>query len=154
VKLGDRDYKNHLDGYNQLDLLTGKGLSTRNEFFYFSGPNFAAVRIDDMKFQFLQQPTGWPGMKNSPDMPILTNLRQDPFERFPMVSGESALTGAFGYGNDFFAREFWRFVMAQQYVAELAKSAIEFPPMQDPASFNVEAIKKKIEETIRNQRGQ
>src|SRR5262249_11109667 len=25
VKLGDRTYKNHLDGYNQLDLLLGKG---------------------------------------------------------------------------------------------------------------------------------
>jgi hypothetical protein len=24
VKLGDRTYKNHLDGYNQMDLLLGK----------------------------------------------------------------------------------------------------------------------------------
>ena len=38
VKLGDRDYKNHLDGYNQMDLLTGKGPSKRHEFFYFGGP--------------------------------------------------------------------------------------------------------------------
>ena len=28
VKLGDREYKNHLDGYNQMDLLTGKGPSS------------------------------------------------------------------------------------------------------------------------------
>ncbi|HXX04173.1 MAG TPA: arylsulfatase, partial [Xanthobacteraceae bacterium] len=35
VKLGDRTYKNHLDGYNQLDLLTGKGPSARHEIFYF-----------------------------------------------------------------------------------------------------------------------
>ena len=27
VKLGDRTYKNHLDGYNQMDLLLGKGPS-------------------------------------------------------------------------------------------------------------------------------
>lgn len=154
VKLGDREYKNHLDGYNQLDLLTGKGPSARREFFYFSGPNLGAVRIDEMKFQFLQQPIGWPGPKVTTDMPLLTNLRQDPFERFPMVSGESALTGAFGYGNDFFAREFWRFVMVQQEVAKLAQTAIEYPPMQDPASFNLEAVKKKIDEAIRNQRGQ
>ena len=34
-----------------------------------------------------------------------------------------------GYMNDFMAREFWRFVMVQQKVAELAQTAIEYPPM-------------------------
>jgi arylsulfatase len=153
VKLGDREYKNHLDGYNQLAMLTGKGPSTRHEFFYFSGPNLGAVRLDEMKFQFLQQPTGWPGPKVTTDMPTLTNLRQDPFERYPMISGESALTGAFGYGNDFYAREFWRFVMVQQKVAELAMTAIDYPPMQDPASFNLNAVKKKIDDAMREHSG-
>ena len=88
------------------------------------------------------------------DMPSLTNLRQDPFERYPMISGESALTGAFGYGNDFFAREFWRFVMVQEKVADLARTAIEFPPMQDPASFNLEAVKQQIEAAAKNKPGQ
>jgi arylsulfatase len=154
VKLGDREYKNHLDGYNQLDLLHGKGPSKRREFFYFAGPRLGAVRLDEMKFTFIQQPTGWPGPKVETDMPSLTNLRQDPFERYPMISGESALTGAFGYGNDFYAREFWRFVMVQQKVADLAKTAIDYPPMQDPASFNLDAVKKKIDEAIRHRSGQ
>jgi len=153
VKLGDREYKNHLDGYNQLDLLLGKGPSNRHELFYFAGPKLGAARIDDMKFQFFQQPQGWPGVKNVTDMPILVNIRQDPFERFPMALGETTLTGAFGYGNDFFAREFWRFVMVQQYVANLAKTAIDYPPMQDPASFNLEAVKKQIEEMIKAHHG-
>ena len=56
VKLGDRTYKNHLDGYNQMDLLEGKGPSKRHELFYFGGPKLGAVRLDDMKFQFFQQP--------------------------------------------------------------------------------------------------
>jgi arylsulfatase len=153
VKLGDRTYKNHLDGYNQLDLLLGKGPSKRHELFYFAGPKLGAVRIDDMKFQFMQQPTGWPGPKVTTDMPTLVNLRQDPFERFPMISGESALTGAFGYGNDFYAREFWRFVMVQQEVAKLARTAIDYPPMQDPASFNLDAVKKQIETMIKEHSG-
>src|SRR4029077_9376044 len=38
VKLGDRDYKNHLDGYNQLAMLTGDAPSARHELFYFAGP--------------------------------------------------------------------------------------------------------------------
>jgi len=154
VNLGDRTYKNHLDGYNQLDLLLGKGPSNRHEQWYFAGPKLGAVRIDDMKFQFIQQPQGWPGPKVTTDMPSLVNIRQDPFERFPMIGGESALTGAFGYGNDFFAREFWRFVLVQQRVADLAKTAIDYPPMQDPASFNLDAVRKQIEEMIKNKPGQ
>ena len=62
--------------------------------------------------------------------------------------------GAWGYGNDFFAREFWRFVMVQQYVAKLAETAINYPPLQDPASFNLDAVKKKIDEMIKNRPGQ
>lgn len=70
------------------------------------------------------------------------------------MAGETALTGAWGYGNDFFAREFWRFVFVQQRVAELAKTAIDYPPMQDPASFNLDAVKKQIDDMIKNRPGQ
>jgi arylsulfatase A-like enzyme len=59
VKLGDRTYKNHLDGYNQMDLLTGKGPSKRRELFYFGGAQLGAVRIDNFKFTFYAQPWGW-----------------------------------------------------------------------------------------------
>jgi arylsulfatase len=154
VKLGDRSYKNHLDGYNQTDLLEGKGPSKRHELFYFAGPKLGALRVDDFKFQFFEQPQGWPGPKFETDMPSIVNIRQDPFERFPMVSGETALTGAFGYGNDFYAREFWRFVLVQQYVGKLAMTAINYPPMQAPASFNLDAVKQKIDEAMKSHEGQ
>jgi arylsulfatase len=154
VQLGDRTYKNHLDGYNQLDLLLGNGPSKREEFFYFGGPHLGAVRIGDFKYQFYQQPLGWPGPKVTTDMPTIVNIRQDPFERTPSISGQTLNDLGGGYMNDFYAREFWRFVMVQEYVGKLAATAIEFPPMQDPASFNLEAIKKKIDEAIRTQRGQ
>jgi arylsulfatase len=154
VKLGDRTYKNHLDGYDQMALLTGAGPSARHELFYFSGAALGALRIDDFKFQFLQQPYGWPGEKVTTDMPTIINLRQDPFERTSDVRGETPLNGAFGYGNDFFAREFWRFVVVQQVVAKAAQSAIEYPPMQDPASFNLDAIKAQIAATIKGHESQ
>jgi arylsulfatase len=154
VKLGDRTYKNHLDGYNQMDLLTGKGPSKRQEIFYFGGPHLGAVRLDNMKFTFFTQPWGWPGEKVTTDMPILTNLRQDPFERLPSLRGESLNTGSPGYMNEFFAREFWRFVLVQQYVEKLALTAVDYPPMQDPASFNLDAVKKKIDEMIKHREGQ
>jgi arylsulfatase len=154
VTLGDRSYKNHLDGYNQMALLEGKGPSARHELFYFGGPHLGAVRIDDFKFQFFQQPWGWPGEKVTTDMPTMVNIRQDPFERTPSIRGESTNDMGGGYMNDFFAREFWRFVLVQQEVAKLAETAINYPPMQDPATFNLDAVKQKIQAMVKEHEGQ
>jgi arylsulfatase len=153
VSLGDRSYKNHLDGYDQMDLITGEGPSKRHEIWYFGGPHLGAVRIDDFKFQFFQQPYGWPGEKVTTDMPTIVNLRQDPFERTPSVRGENLNDLGGGYMNEFYAREFWRFVMVQQYVMQLAQTAIQYPPMQAPASFNLEAVKRQVQETIKMHEG-
>jgi len=154
VKLGDQTYKNHLDGYDQMDLLLGKGPSKRHEIFYFGGPHLGALRIDDFKFQFYQQPYGWPGEKTTTDMPSIVNLRQDPFERTPSIRGETLNNMGGGYMNEFYAREFWRFVVVQQTVGQLAQTAVEFPPMQAPASFNLEAVKREVEEKIKDHEGQ
>jgi arylsulfatase len=59
-----------------------------------------------------------------------------------------------GYMNDFFGREFWRFVSVQQVVATLANTAIVYPPMQAPASFNLSTVKAKIDEMIKEHAGQ
>jgi arylsulfatase A-like enzyme len=154
VELGDRTYKNHLDGYNQLDLLLGKEPSSRHEIFYFGGPHLGALRLDDFKFVFFQQPYGWPGEKVTTDMPTIINLRQDPFERTPSIRGESLNESGGGYMNSFMAREFWRFVLVQKKVAELATTAVEFPPMQAPATFNLDAIKREIEEKLKGHEGE
>ena len=149
-KIGDRTYKNHLDGYNQLDLITGKGPSNRHEIFYFAESTLGAVRLDDFKYRFIEQPQGWIGSKVHVDAPVLTNLRLDPFERLDYPIG--TIYGSQNYFS-WFQYEFWRFVFVQQEVAKLAMTALEFPPMQKGASFNLEAVKAKIEEAIR-QRGQ
>ena len=154
VKIGDQTYKNHLDGYNQLGVLTGTGPSARHELFYFAGPHLGAIRIDDFKYQFIQQPYGWPGEKVTTDMPAIVNIRQDPFERTPWIRGETTNTGAGGYMNEFYAREFWRFVMVQQTVSKLAQTAIDYPPMQAPATFNLDAIKREITEKIKQHEGE
>jgi arylsulfatase A-like enzyme len=151
VKLGDLTYKNHLDGYNQLALLEGNGPSARHEIFYFGGPKLGAVRIDNFKYQFYDQPEGWPGPKIDTDMPKIYNIRQDPFERTPIMN---FLEGAPAYFNEFFGREGWRFVYVQQYVLQLGETAIEFPPMQDPASFNLTSVKAKIEAAIKERQSQ
>jgi arylsulfatase A-like enzyme len=154
VKLGDRSYKNHLDGYNQMALLEGKGPTARHELFYFGGPHLGAVRLDDFKFVFFAQPWGWPGEKTTTDMPTLINIRQDPFERLSNLRGESWNTSSPAYTNDFFAREFWRFVLVQQEVTKLAMTAIDYPPMQEPATFNLDAVKQKIQAMMKDHEGQ
>jgi arylsulfatase len=136
-----------------LDLLLGKGPSARHEIFYFSGPKLGAIRIDDFKFQFIQQPNGWPGEKLTTDMPTPVNIRQDPFERTPSVNGASFNDLGSGYFNDFMGRQLWRFVYVQRRVVELARTAIEYPPMQAPASFNLDAVKTQIEDAIKAHQG-
>ncbi len=149
-ELGDKTYKVHLDGYNQVDFLTGNGPSKRNEIFYFTETTLGAVRIGDYKYRFTDQPDGWLGNTVKVDWPILTNLRLDPFERTGMPQGAS---GSMNFAN-WFTYEFWRFVFVQQEVGKFAQSFIDFPPMQAAASFNMEAVKEQIEAAIKSRQGQ
>ena len=130
-----------------MDLITGKGPSARNEIFYFTEGTLSAVRINDYKYRFTDQPDGWLGATLKVDWPILVNLRLDPFERTGMPNGAS---GSLAYYN-WFAYQFWRFVFVQQEVGKLAQTAIDFPPMQKGASFNLEAVKQQIDAAIASQ---
>ncbi len=143
-QLAGMNYKVHLDGYNQLDMITGKAPSARHELFYFTEGTLSAVRINDYKYRFTDQPNGWLGATVKVDWPILTNLRLDPFERTGMPSGDK---GSLAFYN-WFAYQFWRFVFVQQEVGKLAQTALEFPPMQKGASFNLEVIKQQLEKKM------
>jgi arylsulfatase len=144
-KIGDQTFKAHLDGYSQLDLITGRGPSARHEIFYMTESTLAAVRVDDFKYRFTDQPGGWLGATEKVDWPILTNLRLDPYERTGMFNGKD--NGSINY-YAWFVNEFWRFVLVQQVVAKAAQSLIDFPPMQAGGSFNMSAIKAQIEKAI------
>jgi arylsulfatase A-like enzyme len=144
-QLGDRTYKVHLDGYNQTDLITGKGPSKRNEIFYFTEGTLSAVRVGDYKYRFTDQPNGWFGATEKVDWPVVTNLRLDPYER-------TGLTQSIAYYN-WYVFEFWRGVFVQQVVAKLGQTAIDYPPIQNGASFNLEAVKQQIEKAIQSRQG-
>jgi arylsulfatase A-like enzyme len=144
-KLDGKEYKVHLDGYDQTDMLTKGGKSARNEEWYFTESTLAAARIGDYKYVFIDQPDGWFGPKVNLDWPGIYNLRLDPFEK--MNLNESL------FAANWWAFEFWRFVFIQQEVAKLAKTATDFPPMQPGASFNLSAVKEKIEKAMSNRAG-
>ncbi len=149
--IGGQTYKVHLDGYDQTDLLMGKGPSKRHEVFYFTEGTLSAVRLDDYKYRFTDQPNGWLGATLKVDWPILVNLRLDPFERTGMYNGKD--NGSIAYYN-WFAYEFWRFVYVQQEVAKAAQTFLEYPPMQKGASFNLEQLKAEMEKRMRAQQNQ
>jgi arylsulfatase len=142
VKLGDRTYKNHLDGYDQMAAITGKGPSARHEIFYLGESTIGAVRIDDYKYRFIDQPQGWLGDKTKPDVPYITNLRLDPFERTGWPN-EGTKEGAQQY-FDWFKYQFWRFVFVQQLIGKEIQTFLDFPPMQRGASFNLDAVKAEM----------
>ncbi len=143
-EIDGQTYKVHLDGYNQLDLITGKGPSKRHELFYFTESTLSAVRINDYKYRFTDQPNGWLGATVKMDWPILVNLRLDPFERTGIFTGHG---GSMNYAN-WYTYEFWRFVFVQQQVFKFAQTFIDFPPMQRGATFNIEAIKQQVEQAM------
>jgi arylsulfatase len=142
-----KNYRVHLDGYNQLDLISGTGPSKRNEIYYFAEGRLGAVRIGDYKYRFIDQPNGWLGGTVVVDWPIITNLRLDPFERAGSANAPPELM-------EFMGHEFWRNVYVQQQVSKLAQSFVDFPPMQKGASFNIEGVKQQVEAAIRKKMGE
>jgi len=145
-QVGDRTYKVHLDGYDQTDLITGKGKSKRNEVFYFTEGTLSAIRIGDFKYRLTDQPNGWFGGTVKVDWPILVNIRLDPFERTGL---QQSL-----FAKDWWAFEMWRFVFLQQEVGKAAQTFLDFPPMQKGGSFNLQAIKEELDKKMASQAAQ
>jgi arylsulfatase len=146
LTLDGKNYKVHLDGYDQTRLLTGKGPSNRHEVWYFAQTRLGAVRVDDWKYTFIAQPNGWFGVVERPNIPTITNLRQDPYERMNWSSHGTA-NGSVAYW-DSFKHEMWRFQVASQIIAENIPSFVEYPPMQAGAGFSTGDLKEKVEALI------
>jgi len=79
-------------------------------------------------------------------MPLIHNLRRDPFERCTIPN---FAVGSPDWFMQFYAREFWRFIFVHCKMVDLAKTAIEFPPMQKGASFDLKAVEARIESAVR-----
>ena len=105
-----KTFKVHLDGYDQRDLLSGKGPDKRREFFYWTDDgNLAGLRYDQWKVVFLEQKAEGFDVWQQPliplRLPMLFNLRSDPFERAPRsrrlreVVRRARLRGGAGAGD-------------------------------------------------------
>ncbi len=144
--INGRTYKNHIDGYNQLDYLTGAVKdSPRNEFWYVNDDGqIVAARYQDWKVVFLENRGEAFGVWREPfielRVPLLFNLRRDPFEKAQHNSNTY---------NDWFLDRPFVITPIQALAAQFLATMKEFPPSQAPGSFNL----SKIEEQLRNSSG-
>jgi arylsulfatase len=132
--VGNKTFKNHLDGYNFLPFFKGQeAKSPRREIFYFDdNANLNALRIDDWKISFkIMQGNIAVGTVIQPNMPVVINLRQDPFERY---YSESQMYPR--WAGD----KLWMFVPAQMVVGQFIESFKEYPPSQKSGSFSVDQV--------------
>jgi arylsulfatase A-like enzyme len=141
-KAGDKTFKVHLDGYDQSDLLAGKGPGKRKEFFYWTDDgNLAGLRYDQWKFVFLEQQAHglkvWQNPLTPLRAPMLFSLRADPFERGEHESG--------GYER-WYIDHLFVFVPAQAYVAQHLETYKEFPPRQKPGSFTLDRVLQQLQD--------
>ncbi|WP_295037473.1 arylsulfatase [Salinicola sp.] len=141
-----REYNVHLDGYNFLPYLTGETDDTpRHEIFYFSDDgDLMALRYDDWKLVFMEQRAQgtlltWANPFTSLRVPLIFNLRRDPYERAQITSNTY---------YDWLLDHAFMLVPAQAYVARFLETFKEFPPRQEAASFNLDKVMETLQEPI------
>jgi arylsulfatase len=141
-KVGDKTFKVHLDGYNLIPALKGDAKEwPRKEFLYWSDDgDLMALRYDKWKMHFVEQRAEgfrvWSEPQVKLRVPLIFNLRSDPFEKAQHNSV---------YYADWQFRRVYLLVPAQVYVGKWISSFKEFPPRQKPASFSVDEVMKKLE---------
>jgi arylsulfatase A-like enzyme len=139
---GGRTYKVHLDGYNQMPMMTGQAREgPRKEFYYFNDDGqMVAMRYERWKVVFLEQRALGFGVWREPfvelRVPKLFDLRMDP--------GERADTASNTY-NDWFMDRVFLLVPAQGMARQFYESFRDFPPRQRPDSFNLEGVLRQMD---------
>jgi arylsulfatase len=146
ASLNGRSYRNHLDGYDQNDYLAGKVKeSPRKEFWYVNDDaQIVAARYLDWKVVFMENRGQAFGVWREPftelRVPLLFNLRRDPFEKAQHNSNTY---------NDWFLDRPFVIVPIQGLAAKFLMTMKEYPPSQSAGSFNL----SKIEEQLKNASG-
>ena len=142
-RVNGRKVRVHLDGYNFLPYFTGTAeKGPREEIFYFTDDgSVSALRYNDWKINFtIQKAHGyevWSEPYVQLRLPLIQNLRMDPFER--------AHDEASGF-DEWGARRLFVLVPAQAIVGGFLQTFAEFPPRQKPGSFSLDRVLEKLQE--------
>ena len=134
-KVGDDTFKVHLDGYNQLDMLTNNGPTKRHEFLFYGDTDLNAVRVDQWKVHiaiknaWLDAPQKIPGG-------LLFDIKLDPFELTSNAPGHFA----------WMKEKSWIVPIIAPPLLAFAKSMKEFPPRQKGTGIGAAALTSQAEE--------
>jgi arylsulfatase len=141
---GYQGFNVHLDGYDMLPVLTGEAEEgPRKEIFYFSDDgDLTALRYADWKMIFMEQKAEgtfrvWMEPFVPLRVPLILNLRRDPYERAPITSNTY---------YDWLLDRAYLLVPAQAYVGQFLQTFKEFPPRQKAASFSLDKVMEKLGE--------
>jgi len=144
-KVGDTTYKVHLDGDNLVPYLTGQvAESPRVSFLYINDDQqLTGLRFDNWKLVFMEQRAPgtlliWANPFTNLRVPLLFNLRTDPYERADITSNTY---------YDWFLDHAYLLVPAQAYVGQFLMTFKEFPPRQKAAAFNMDEVLKGLQES-------
>ena len=146
VELNGRTYKNHLDGYNMLDYLSGKAKeSPRREFIYCNDiGEIVGVRFKDWKVVYMENRAQTLALWREPFVelraPLLFNLRRDPLEKAQNNSNTY---------NDWYLDHVFLVTPATDIVAKFLMTFKDFPPSQTAGSFNLTKMQRQMEEMAR-----
>ncbi|MFC0283305.1 arylsulfatase [Camelimonas abortus] len=142
----DRTYRVHLDGYDQLDYLTGKSdRSARDRFFYFNDEgDLVAVRVGDWKMVYERQDRPgqfdvWSYPFTRLRVPKMFNLRMDPFEHAE-ISGS-------GY-DQWLVENAYLLALAQEAGGEFLKTFVQWPPSQRMEDFSLQGVRRQVDAHI------
>ncbi len=139
MKVGDKTFKTHLDGYNFMPYLKGQAVKgPRHEFFYFTdNGDLTAVRYDDWKVTFKTiKGNLFTGTEESTNVPLVTNLRQDPWERYQ----DQSMMYARWWGD-----KLWTLIPSAAIVGQFLQTFREYPPSQASGTFGIEKALQMIE---------
>src|SRR5580700_10733019 len=139
MQVGDKVFKVHLDGYNFLPFFNGEvAQGPRHEFFYFTdNGDLTALRYDDWKLSFKTiKGNLFTGTPESTNVPLVTNLRQDPWERYQ----DESMMYARWWGD-----KLWTMVPGVNIVGGFLLTFKEYPPSQVGGSLSIENALKMVQ---------
>jgi arylsulfatase len=143
--------KTTLDGVDQRDFLEGKSKSARDTFFYYSGKDPSAVRYKNWKMYFAMvsdSPAGFITGVVSYHWTQVVNVKRDPFET-SIGQQEKTLMGVGGaLAGPVTAYQYdWNLLpMGQALWLQELETYINFPPLQNPASYNLDQVMQQVRE--------
>ena len=142
--------KTTLDGVDQRDYLEGKSQkSARDTFFYYSGKDPSAVRYKNWKIYFAMVSDSVQGFIAGVapyHWAQVVNIKRDPFETSvgSQVKTLMGQGGAIGSASTAYIYDWNVLPIGQVLWLKELESYREFPPMQDPASYNLEQVIAQI----------